>query len=641
MLEGSIEVDMFLDTNYLFFDFETSGTLPEYALQPWRHKSGDMWATSLAYMHQLNSRPAMFGDVAAGGIARQVIADMLALAIDNRMTVVGWNVVFDIAILLAYGFHAEVAKINWLDGMLLWKHLANEPEYDTIRTKKKSYSLKQAVWEFLPQHAGYEDGVDFHTKDEAALAELLAYNKRDVVFTARLTKMFFGLLSAQQLKAAMLEAKCLPLVADANLRGIPLDRSALSALGTMLDARATDALAELAPHGVSEEVVRSPKKLAELLFDVWGLPIYKQTTGKTTGAVSRSTDKEALHELSFIDPRAKVLRTYRESLGNKTKFVEKPQESLDYSGDGCSRPQAVVFSTYTGRLTYSSTQGKNSQTKQIGFALHQEKRDPQFRAIAVAPEGHTIVEFDAAGQEYRWMALASMDDTMLRMCMPGEDAHGYMGAKIAHMEYEELLARKAAGDKSVDPIRQLGKVANLSCGYRTSAGKLRTVARVQYNLPMDLVESKHIWGMYRQTYPGVPKYWSTQIAHVKRCGYAETFAGRRVAVTGDWGGTLGWSLESTAINYRIQGTGADQKYLALAVLRPYMTKHNILFAWELHDGLYFFVPDAVVERSIAHMRYLLNNLPYKKAWGYTPRIPLPWDCKVGKTWGNLKEVKEP
>jgi hypothetical protein len=40
------------------------------------------------------------------------------------------------------------------------------------------------------------------------------------------------------------------------------------------------------------------------------------------------------------------------------------------------------------------------------------------------------------------------------------------------------------------------------------------------------------------------------------------------------------------------------------------------------------------------MGYLLNNLPYKKAWGFTPPIPLPWDCKASdKSWGQLKEVK--
>lgn len=142
---------------------------------------------------------------------------------------------------------------------------------------------------------------------------------------------------------------------------------------------------------------------------------------------------------------------------------------------------------------------------------------------------------------------------MLAMCLPGQDPHGYMGSEIAHKDYRAMLAELAAGSKDAKAQRQLGKVANLSCGYRTSAKKLLSVARVQYNLPMQLPEATHIHTTYRRTYPGVPRYWDRQIQKVRRLGYAETFAGRRVQVVGDWGGKAGWSLESTSINYPIQG----------------------------------------------------------------------------------------
>jgi DNA polymerase I-like protein with 3'-5' exonuclease and polymerase domains len=156
---------------------------------------------------------------------------------------------------------------------------------------------------------------------------------------------------------------------------------------------------------------------------------------------------------------------------------------------------------------------------------------------------------------------------------------------------------------------------------------------------MELPEATHIRATYLQTYTGVPRYWAAQIARVRKLGYAETLAGRRVQITGSWAGTGAWARESTAINYPIQGTGADQKYLAIAVLRPYIQRHGIYFAWELHDGLYFYVPTNYVEKAIADMGYLLDNLPYTKAWGFTPPIPLPWDCKISdKSWGQLKEI---
>lgn len=967
---------MWDSAKYMAFDFETSGTLPEYALQPWRIAAGDTWATSLATVRRVNGAAQVGGGLCVGAGAlppKHYIQDMLQQAVDEQITLVAWNALFDISILIGYGFQDMVFQCKFLDAMLLWKHVHTFPEYDTARDKKFHYGLKAAVAQYIPAHAGYEADVDFHSTDPNDLKRLHNYNVLDSALTLRLAQMFYTQLAAEppRLKAAQIEAQCLPLVAWANWHGIPMDRAALATLGNDLTTEAAAALVELAPHGITEKIVRSPKQLSKVMFEDWGLPVLKQNTSKKTGKTTDSTDKEVLHELSFIDPRAKYLRQYREALGNKTKFVDAPETSAEYNGDGKSHPLAIVFSTYTGRVTYVSKQGKNKDERQIGFALHQEKREERFRDIATPPEGYTLVEFDAAGQEYRWMAIASGDPAMQHLCMEGEDAHTYMGAQIARRDYTELRAAYAAKDKDAGSARQLGKVANLSCvaegtlilssrglvsveclpsdalvwdgsawvrhggailqglrevityagltatsdhlvlvesvwvrfdqaarhgwaiepamgtgwacttrtkvrvmgglvyygfsevwraicalplwlrlreglkssagrdrahtrvrdvqqqahpqepgasssghtseaslaetcvrdvpemqqsqrpiihklwwagstlliyvgkvlrrvgtgksaarrlqksglrphrqqqslrpwqpatglqttelaqhspqrictvartknlargverkpilnalcrtvrscwavwrgnystslgsssrkaqrlenitatarvydildcgpnnrfaanglivhncGYRTSAGKLRVVARVNYNLPMELPEATHIRETYLRTYPNVPKYWSRQIERVKRLGYAETFAGRRVQVQGSWSGDGAWSRESTAINYPIQGTGADQKYLALSVLRGYIVKHGIYFAWELHDGLYFYVPTKIVDKVIPEMRYLLNNLPYKKAWGFEPPIPLPWDCKASdKSWGQLKEVK--
>lgn len=182
-----------------------------------------------------------------------------------------------------------------------------------------------------------------------------------------------------------------------------------------------------------------------------------------------------------------------------------------------------------------------------------------------------------------------------------------------------------------------GRIVHNSLQYRTSAKKLRVVARVQYDLPMELPQAERIRETYLRTYKGVPRYWEQQIAATKRNGYVETFAGRRVVVKGNWSGLFGWSMGSTAINYRIQGTGADQKYLAMLVVKDYVRSIGAYFAWDLHDGLYFYVPDDKVQEALIEMKKRLDNLPYKEAWGFEPPIPLPFDAKVGPSWGSLRE----
>ena len=276
----------------------------------------------------------------------------------------------------------------------------------------------------------------------------------------------------------------------------------------------------------------------------------------------------------------------------------------------------------------------------IGFALHQMKRGLEYRDIVVPPPGYTLVEFDAAGQEFRWMAIASNDYTMLQLCLPGEDAHSFMGSKInPKLEYREIMGLVAQGDKEAKRTRQAGKVSNLSLQYRTSAKRLMITARVQHEMDMTLKEAERNHFVYQRSYTGVPRYWEQQIAQTKQTGYVETFAGRRVQVRGDWTGRFGWGMGSTAINYRIQGTGADQKYLALATLTPYLLAVGARFSFDLHDGLYFLAPDAKVTEFCAKAKQMLDNLPYREAWGFTPPIPMTWDCKAGKSWGTMKGVK--
>lgn len=97
-------------------------------------------------------------------------------------------------------------------------------------------------------------------------------------------------------------------------------------------------------------------------------------------------------------------------------------------------------------------------------------------------------------------------------------------------------------------------------------------------------------------------------------------------------------MGSTAINYRIQGTGADQKYLAMQELGRMLPDYDAEFRWDLHDGLYFFVRDEKVKAFIVAAKQALDNLDYAGMWGFEPPVPLPWDCKIGGSWGTLQEV---
>lgn len=649
------------DAKIVAADLEASGKLPEYALQPWRVARGDAWITSASMIRHTGS--SLDPHISQLFPTKEQLKRALLDAVENDWIVLGWNIVYDISMLMALGRDMEdlCMKVCWLDGMLIERHYDIEPEYEfqTRKHLKKSYSLKGftdnsgrffpgALQRWLPHVPVYNEGISFHSTDPEDLRRLQHYNDQDNVYTWIITKLIWEKLAPTQRRSIMIEAEALPMVAQANLHGIPIDYLTTRHLGAQLDIEAADWLRQLAPDGITEQIVRSPAKLANLMFNDandpvcpgWQLPVLKKNKSKVEGKEdSRSTDKEVLHELSFIDGRARKVKLYREALNAKGKFCDSVLASVDYNGDGCTHPVAKIFGTYTGRMTVSSKQGKGVDERPIGYALHQMKRGSEFRETNCAPEGYDIVEFDAAGQEFRWMAIASGDPTMLSLCLDDEDAHTFMGSQIVNMDYRQMLRLVREHDKTAGQNRYLGKFANLSLQYRTSARKLRSKARVDYDIPLEIDEARRIHATYQRAYPGVPHYWETQIALVKAQGYVETFSGDRVRVEGDWNGNWGWSMGSTAINTRIQGTGAGQKHLAMAVIKDYLNSVGGRFLFDLHDGLYLVIPTDIRPKAVDIMKPMLDNLPYKEAWGFTPPIPMPWDCKVGKAWGRLKEQK--
>lgn len=236
------------------------------------------------------------------------------------------------------------------------------------------------------------------------------------------------------------------------------------------------------------------------------------------------------------------------------------------------------------------------------------------------------------------MAVESDDPVMLQMCQPGEDGHAFLGAAIAGMDYRELQRLVKEDEDTWKPTRQFGKVGNLSCQYRTSPPTLQRVARTQYGTNMTLPDASHVVKTYKGNYVRVPKYWYRQIKKGKTQGYVETMAGRRINVGFDWPEDKNWGLESTCINFPIQGVGADQKYLGMAVIKDYVNQHDGRFYYELHDGLYHVFPERKAEKAAHELKAILSNLPYHRAWGVKLPIAFPVDAKIGATWGDLKEL---
>ena len=245
------------------------------------------------------------------------------------------------------------------------------------------------------------------------------------------------------------------------------------------------------------------------------------------------------------------------------------------------------------------------------------------------------------------MACYSEDATMLNIFSsppPYDDAHAFIGASLTGRTFEEMITdwhapKDTEQFKQAKNDRYLGKFANLSLQYRTSANTLMKKARIDYKIPMLLLEAQRVKQTYEATFSGVPRYWASQIQFAKSHGYVESFNGKRFRFASNaWQRENVWSSGSTAINWPIQGIGGSQKSLAMKYLIPYLHKIGGQFAWDLHDGIFTFLPEKIAYEEALIIKEMLSNLPYEQEWGYKPPIPFPVDASIGPNWGQLQEI---
>jgi DNA polymerase I-like protein with 3'-5' exonuclease and polymerase domains len=347
------------------------------------------------------------------------------------------------------------------------------------------------------------------------------------------------------------------------------------------------------------------------------------------------TDRTELSKFKNV-PLIKAISDFKQANTAKTKFIAGIRKSLEYNESNSTHPSCRLWNTYTGRIGYTSKTLKKFPT---GIALHQFPRKPEARDCISAPDGFLLIEWDFATQESRIICDFSGDEVLYDIFSSGKDFHTYMASIIANIEYLDMLDRIEQKDKEAKNFRQLAKVANLSCQYRTGWKTLIDVARTQFDTVMDDRQSQQLVGLYRDTYKRVPQYWDDSIRLAKSVGYAESRGGRRVFID-DWSRAQSWSSESTAINFPIQGTGADMKFLGISQVDEPLYEVGGHYLFDLHDALFALVPDtsAGFERAV-QCKEILSNLPYQEYFGWKPRVALPVDMKYGKAWGSLKELK--
>jgi len=466
------------------------------------------------------------------------------------------------------------------DTMLL-AHLTDETEPVNLGALAARY-LQAPMW---------KDFDDF--SDTAPIAELVAYNGRDCIYTHRLCselgREFARSKNARDYYFAIAQPATLAL-AKVEDAGIFVDMQKLdTSLGELR------ALAEhshkLLPSGVN---YNSPAQVGKLLYED-----LKLKPSKFTATGAPSTDKLSLKRLDHS--------TARQILEYK-KLVKLQQFLDDLRARGYRiHPQYHQTRVETGRLSSSDPN------------LQQMPRDARVRGVFGAPLGRVFASWDLSQIELRIAADIANERQMKAAFTEGRDIHSMTAASVLGKHIEDVTADERTRAKSI----------NFGFLYGMGAAGFRDYALTSFDLVFSDEEAATARQTFFRLYPGFTEYYrsvETKLRHsvilrnpLGRCRRLYSYKSQDEAEQ--------QAALREGINFIIQSVASDICLATLTEMPPHLMAVGIV-----HDAI-LIEADAACESIEEDMRLALRRgLDRVAGLGYTPSVPIEATITIGKYW---------
>lgn len=343
---------------------------------------------------------------------------------------------------------------------------------------------------------------------------------------------------------------------------------------------------------------KSPKQLAELLYDKLGLPEQRKE-GK------RTTERAALEKLEQAHPESKILKLIMSMrrLGklNSTYF----QMLLD--DDDRVYPQLQPHGTATGRLSCKDP------------TIHNIPDGPA-RMIFIPDEGNVFIYFDYSQIEYMCWLWYGAEWQLLKKGFEGFDFHTMVAQIFFDLTYKEVTQERRHAAKFID----FGLIYGRGPHSIAKANGI-SVAQVERYISA--------WS------EGIPGAWSIRDQwkrDVRSDGYLETVFHRRRFLH---------AKDVTKIyNAKPQGTAADITARALINVWSELQDPIRLTPLTVHDSLTVQCPPDHVRRALDQVTEIMMRpvpeMPARAA-GFPDGTRFRVEAKVGNNWASYDEETNP
>ena len=396
-----------------------------------------------------------------------------------------------------------------------------------------------------------------------------------------------------------IEIPSLVTLAAMELRGVAIDRTALTAFKTEMLTRA-DSVAQEAYGLIGREVnLASPKQLQEVLFDQLEMPKTRATkTGYSTDAASLA-DLQASNPHPFLEK----LLAHRD-VTKLAQIVETLDSSV--ASDGRIHTTYLQTGTSTGRL---SSLNPNLQNIPVRSEDGRRIRD----TFVVGGGFDQLISADYSQIEMRVMAHFSEDPGLIEAFHSGEDLHRFVGARVFGVDPADVT----------NEMRSKVKAMSYGLAYGLSAFGLAK------QLGIENKEAKQLMTDYFLRFGGVRDYLRGVVEDARTKGYTETLFGRRRPFPDlqSPNRILREAAERQALNAPMQGTAADIMKRAMNAVEDELRAKQFTsrMLLQVHDEL---VIEAVTDEIDAVTEVVVRNMSQAAELA----VPLDVHVGIGVSW---------
>ncbi|MBI4137746.1 MAG: DNA polymerase I [Candidatus Sungbacteria bacterium] len=408
-----------------------------------------------------------------------------------------------------------------------------------------------------------------------------------------------------------IEMPLLPVLEAMEEQGIMLDTRFVNALGREADQALENLTKKIHGYAGEEFNINSPQQLSRILFDV--LKIATHGLRKTEKGGVISTRESELEKIKKSHPIIPLILDYRELAKIKTTYIDV-LPGLVNPATGRISTTFNQMGAATGRLSSSNPNLQNIPIiSEFGRKI---------RHAFVAAPGYALASFDYSQIELRVAAHLAGDPKMIDAFLRGADIHALTASEVYNVPLDQVTPE----------LRRAAKTLNFGVLYGMGA---RAFAQ---STGLPLAEAERFIDEYFRDFSGIKKYIEDTKQFARDTGYVQTLFGRKRFIPDIHSPNVALRREAerAAINTGIQGTATGDIVKMAMVRVDEWIRHEglgekVRMLLQVHDELVFEIDEQTRERAAREIRYVMEHV-------VRLRVPLSVDVKIGKNWGEQKNV---